>query len=425
MYFFAECTIYKQIIIKSYPIYIYIDWKEGLYTLLFRGDLKVEQLYLDRKYRSSKYLVQDNEAKIENSKPIRDSWCSSKQFPLRFQTENHTNGSINQDSWQNKTVFEWNLNETMLNDQFRLCLDYHHYHHQNRSTFEAFSSDIVCRVVTFHYDIVHMKSKQKSSCEDLKSHTDDFTTCSFLWNDTLKMGTFVVNSSEERVAQNNLYTNDLKNLNLSSSDTYINVMCYIKDNAYFNKYTFNQPIIVSPPENQENSVDRSQLYEDSTISNEPTILTKPKEKPSSLDNTQISQQLISSTTKFSSLITKSLMNNSNHTSQIPTLHSDTTLTFLFIILVLCLVGSIFLIVQYYRRKERKKFTEITWEMNRLYHSVESVTEENDTEESVLPLWLTSKPDMIYQAKCIEQSQPIGHGQYGTVYKGKLQQGNAV
>ena len=141
-----------------------------MYTLLFRGDSKVEQLYLDRKYRSSRYLVHDKEPKIEDSKPIRDSWCSSKQFPLRFQTKIHTNGSINKDRRQNKTVFEWNLNETMLNDQFRLSIDYHHYHHQNRSTFEAFSSDIECRVVMFHHDNVHMKSKQKRTCENLESH---------------------------------------------------------------------------------------------------------------------------------------------------------------------------------------------------------------------------------------------------------------
>ena len=93
---------------------------------------------------------------------------------------------------------------------------------------------------------------------------------------------------------------------------------------------------------------------------------------------------------------------------------------------LCVIYiSAFLIIQYYRKRARNSLTGMVWEMNPLYPLEESDTEENNNEESFLPRWLSNKPDMIYQPQCLVQDEALGHGQYGTVYKGKLNQGNAV
>ena len=66
---------------------------------------------------------------------------------------------------------------------------------------------------------------------------------------------------------------------------------------------------------------------------------------------------------------------------------------------------------------------MTWEMNDLYESEE--IENQVDEESILPNWLRVRPEMIYPQSCIERSQQLGQGQFGSVFKGKLIQGNAV
>ena len=45
--------------------------------------------------------------------------------------------------------------------------------------------------------------------------------------------------------------------------------------------------------------------------------------------------------------------------------------------------------------------------------------------SILPEWLLNKKDMIYSDMYIEQQEKLGSGQFGTVFKGRLKQGNAV
>ena len=169
---------------------------------------------------------------------------------------------------------------------------------------------------------------------------------------------------------------------LSNSDIYVNVMCFIRDTAYQDRYIFNQPVIISPV---------------------PNIMVKGQ------------------------LSTRQFRFDDNIPLEAANLHSETTLAILLMIMVLSLCGAIFLIIRYYRRKSKSKLAGMTWEMNNLYRSIESVSEQNNNEESlsILPRWLKSKPEMIYPAKCIEQGQALGHGQYGTVYKGKLNQGNAV
>ena len=194
------------------------------------------------------------------------------------------------------------------------------------------------------------------------------------------MGSFCVNISGNTEPDMQQSKNDLKNL-----DIYVNLMCFIRDTAYKDRYVFNQPIIISQEKNE----------------------TEKK----SLKTSNMTKQLPNSATDVP------IVNSS--------LHSETTLALLIMMMVLGVVGSMFLIVHYHRRKAKNELAGMTWEMNRLYHSEESIIEENNNEEEIIPDWLKSKPDMIYPARCIEQGQLLGRGQYGLVYKGKLSQGNAV
>ena len=47
------------------------------------------------------------------------------------------------------------------------------------------------------------------------------------------------------------------------------------------------------------------------------------------------------------------------------------------------------------------------------------------ETSILPQWLLKRKEMIFSHMYIEQQEKLGSGQFGTVYKGRLRQGNAV
>ena len=46
-------------------------------------------------------------------------------------------------------------------------------------------------------------------------------------------------------------------------------------------------------------------------------------------------------------------------------------------------------------------------------------------QPVIPTWLKARSEMIYPPYSIKKEQKLGHGNYGTVFKGKLVQANAV
>ena len=50
---------------------------------------------------------------------------------------------------------------------------------------------------------------------------------------------------------------------------------------------------------------------------------------------------------------------------------------------------------------------------------------NQKHQSLLPEWLSTKKHMIYSESSVEKEHEIGHGQYGTVLKGKVVLGNSV
>ena len=94
---------------------------------------------------------------------------------------------------------------------------------------------------------------------------------------------------------------------------------------------------------------------------------------------------------------------------------------------------------------------MTWVANTLYESDESnngdeasemntgnLCEENTIQSEdlspmindpdnlmMLPKWLQEKKDMIYPQNCIQTGQEVGHGQFGTVFKGKIVLGKSV
>ena len=68
-----------------------------------------------------------------------------------------------------------------------------------------------------------------------------------------------------------------------------------------------------------------------------------------------------------------------------------------------------------------------WRENLLYKDVEANVEEFSSmaEDWMFPNWLQEKKEMIFPRKSIVKGECIGRGQFGSVFKGKLIQGNAV
>ena len=90
------------------------------------------------------------------------------------------------------------------------------------------------------------------------------------------------------------------------------------------------------------------------------------------------------------------------------------LTMLFV-----LVAGIVMVLYYYKQKVGRKSSSGKWETNDLYYSLRVVNE-----ESILPNWLKDKKEVIFPQQSIERYQQLGNGQYGSVYKGMLNQGQA-
>ena len=61
--------------------------------------------------------------------------------------------------------------------------------------------------------------------------------------------------------------------------------------------------------------------------------------------------------------------------------------------------------------------------NEVYPNYEEIIEMDEI--SALPSWLKVKPEMLYHPDCIKKGKKLGQGQFGSVFKGDLMQGNAV
>ena len=101
-----------------------------------------------------------------------------------------------------------------------------------------------------------------------------------------------------------------------------------------------------------------------------------------------------------------------------------------IIVGLLLIAAVVAIFsrKYYTRNKRTYLVSqaMTWKGNELYDSEESLDADiGDEESKFLPDWLNAQRQMIFPNNSITKCQQLGEGQFGSVFKGKLVQGNAV
>lgn len=68
---------------------------------------------------------------------------------------------------------------------------------------------------------------------------------------------------------------------------------------------------------------------------------------------------------------------------------------------------------------------MAWETNDLYYSLRYKGNLTGPEEDVLPDWLKNRKELIFPQNSIDKDKKLGSGEYGTVYKAKLMQGNAM
>ena len=339
-----------------------LDWKEGQYTFLFQNDTKIEQFYFDDKFRRCGRTPQ-----FRKCKAIKASWCSKYHVPMRLDYSERINATK---SKKLEKEMSWNLNQISLNDDFLKCLE----HHAKDSTniLERFSTYIKC---VPNYCV----ESHNRTCRHLKFHQDSSAACSFTWNNQSEAGILDVKVNLTHWGKRKKQEVNLPGLRIRNADILVNLMCFIHDESYNRKYVFNQPIIAE------------------------------RRKP--ILKVRLGSQTSDgkSTPKYS--------DNTIHIS----------MTFLIIAIALILSLAAGASIRYHHeKKSRYDSTRIIWERNELYHTTdESDTEETKNDDSIVPQWLTAKPEMIYQPGCIEKGPALGHGQYGTVYKGKLIQGNAV
>ena len=91
-----------------------------------------------------------------------------------------------------------------------------------------------------------------------------------------------------------------------------------------------------------------------------------------------------------------------------------------IVVIVCLALTSSIILYYKRNTICRK---MTWEDNPNYSESTSANEEDGN--SCLPNWLLERNEMIYDTTCIEKGQELGHGNFGTVFEGRIRLGNAV
>ena len=79
----------------------------------------------------------------------------------------------------------------------------------------------------------------------------------------------------------------------------------------------------------------------------------------------------------------------------------------------------------HKKKRNNRFqTEVIWATNESYVNTKSLLAEK-SQSFPLPDWLIGKEEILFSQDCIEKEYKLGSGQFGTVFKGKIIQGNAV
>ena len=80
-------------------------------------------------------------------------------------------------------------------------------------------------------------------------------------------------------------------------------------------------------------------------------------------------------------------------------------------------------------KKKQATRNMKWEENKFYtceNSKNEGFEDNDFvgDDSTLPMWLKLRKEMIFPKESIEKMHQIGSGQFGAVFKGTFNPGNA-
>ena len=75
------------------------------------------------------------------------------------------------------------------------------------------------------------------------------------------------------------------------------------------------------------------------------------------------------------------------------------------------------------RKPNAVGDDVVWQKNSLSDNNRISNSLNDA--SGMPDWLKDRSEMIFSSSLITKGKQLGQGQFGTVFKGKLNQGNAV
>ena len=350
-------------------------WKEGMYTLTFHNNTNVTQLY----YNPGRRLRRNpNCTRLDfgycNS--ITDTWCSpSSSPPIKLEYPENVNPK---NIRPNKTTtdMKWELKGmNRYNQDFRLCLE----HQQKKAHgLEHVSTSIDCKTN-------YCSEKHGNNCNELRFRKDTSSTCNFRWNSSLNSGFLSIKMVAKEEGNNKEGVNkqavNLPQLSLKTTDLIINLICYIKDDVYNLKYVFNQPIVVSK------------------------------------QNKKLAIENVTTTSGLKSVTAHA---------------SGKAVLFMGILSTALIVAAIIAYFRHHRRRSKHKCNgihRIPMELNPLYQA-DSESDIggmslHDEESEVLPQWLTARPEMIYHNQSITKGQTLGHGQYGTVFKGKLTQGNAV
>ena len=313
---------------------------------------------------------------------ITDTWCSpNRSPPIKLQTSVRLDANLkNIKPNQTTRNTEWELGGiASYNQDFRLCLE-----HQQKQThgLESVSTLIEC-IPTY------CSERHGSKCTQLRFRKDTSFACSFRWDFSINSGFLSIETSvKERHGKKEGMEGvkkqpvDLPGFGLKTTDLVINLVCSIKDTSHYNsKYVFNQPIVVS------------KHTEKSTTDSETT--------------------------------TSGLKSVTAHAS-------GKAVLFMGILSTALIIAAIIAYFRHHRRRSKYKCNgihRIPMELNPLYQADSDSDiggmSLRDEESEVLPHWLTARPEMIYHNQSITKGQTLGHGQYGTVFKGKLTQGNAV
>ena len=106
--------------------------------------------------------------------------------------------------------------------------------------------------------------------------------------------------------------------------------------------------------------------------------------------------------------------------------SDFLIMITIFFIIIAILATVAKIVRDIKKKSNGSETELEIypEDNSLWSKAENAFEVDD-KESLLPDWLRERKEMIFPNESIEKYQEIGRGQFGTVLKAKLAQGQAV